>query len=228
MPDEGKPDGEEKKKMPEALEPDSLEQKMIDKNKTGGEEKVSEASQPDAAEKNMPNGKQPDGEDGDKEKSGAVTKGKKRPRDKTAEKVTFANRCKPKTAHMLSMCEATRKAFNEKIKDVLMHPAKCEPLFYRFCVDSWTDPEKMAEDVFFHQASAMAEDWLKKPGPSASEVGSTQRRQEAKCELHVQAMHVYSCNTHVYLKDLIFLLRVILMYIFSTCTLAWQAWRLLP
>lgn len=90
-----------------------------------------------------------------------VPKSRKRPRDKGAEKVTFANRTRPKTPMMLNMWESTRVAFDEKIKSVILHPAKNEPEFYKYCVQSWMTPESMQEADFFQQALAMAEDWLK-------------------------------------------------------------------
>ena len=88
-------------------------------------------------------------------------KSRKRPRDKGAEKVTFENGTRPKTPMMLNMWESTRMAFNEKIKSVILHPAKNEPEFCKYCVQSWMTPESMQEADFFQQAVAMAKVWLK-------------------------------------------------------------------
>ena len=147
-------------KMPDAagdkMAEASQELKMPDA--TG--EKMPEASQdqqmPGAEEK--PQAASPEGDDSMKPE---VPKSRKRPRDKGAEKVTFANRTRPKTPMMLNMWESTRVAFNEKIKSVILHPAKNEPEFYKYCVQSWMTPESMQEADFFQQALAMAEDWLK-------------------------------------------------------------------
>ena len=147
-------------KMPDAagdkMAEASQELKMPDA--TG--EKMPEASQdqqmPGAEEK--PQAASPEGDDSMKPE---VPKSRKRPRHKGAEKVTFANRTRPKTPMMLNMWESTRVAFNEKIKSVILHPAKNEPEFYKYCVQSWMTPESMQEADFFQQALAMAEDWLK-------------------------------------------------------------------
>ena len=176
--------GEEK--MPEAFQelrmPDAAGEKMAEasqelKMPDAAGDKMAEASQelkmPDATGEKMPEASQDQQMPGAEEKPQAaspegddsmkpeVPKSRKRPRDKGAEKVTFANRTRPKTPMMLNMWESTRVAFNEKIKSVILHPAKNEPEFYKYCVQSWMTPESMQEADFFQQALAMAEDWLK-------------------------------------------------------------------
>ena len=77
-------------------------------------------------------------------------------------KVTFANRTEPKTPENVWMWKAARAAFNELIKPKLVHPAKEEPTFFKFCQTEWlksNDP--LDEQKLQCEAFAMAKDWLK-------------------------------------------------------------------
>ena len=77
-------------------------------------------------------------------------------------KVTFANRTEPKTPENLWMWKAARAAFNELIKPKLVHPAKEEPSFFKFCQIEWLkNNDPLDEQKLQCEALAMAEDWLK-------------------------------------------------------------------
>jgi hypothetical protein len=97
---------------------------------------------------------------------GALPKRKERASDADDERLakrgksTFASKPPPKNEKLLMIWEAIVEAYDDLIKPFLVHPAKSEPSFYKFCRDKWEGVENMTKSDYYGEARFLSGKWL--------------------------------------------------------------------